>query len=75
MQATKKGEEHESEILLSSYQNLNDFLCKFVDHSLPIYNYSVRGRVLWEKILNCEVRIGNLRGVSEYTESVFLIGK
>ncbi len=45
MQATKKGDEHESDILLVSYQNLNDFLCKFIDHSLPIYNYSVRARV------------------------------
>jgi hypothetical protein len=75
MGATKKADEHESEILLTSYQNLNEFLCKFIDHSLPIYNYSIRGRVLFEKILNYEFRIGNLRGLSDQTESVFLIGK
>ena len=75
MQATKKGDEHESEILLSSYQNLNDFLCKFINHSIPIYNYSVRARVFLEKVVNCEFRIGKSRGSSEHTESVFLIGK
>ena len=75
MQATKKGNEHESEILLASYQNLNDFLCKFIEHALPTYNYSIRPRVLFEKILNWEFRFGNLRGAAEYIESAFLIGK
>ncbi|CAF1612914.1 unnamed protein product, partial [Didymodactylos carnosus] len=28
----KKGNEHESEIIMSSYQNLNDFLGAFIDH-------------------------------------------
>ncbi len=71
---TKKNDEHESEILLASYRNLNDFLCSFIDHLLPNYNYSIRARVLLEKILNWEFRV-NLSGLNGQTESVFFIGK
>jgi len=59
---------------LASYQNLNEFLCAFIDHSLPMHNYFVRGRLLLEKIFNIEFRVGKLDG-SGRTESLFLIGK
>jgi hypothetical protein len=72
---TKKSDEHESDILLASYRSLNEFLCAFIDQSLPIYNYSIRTRLLFEKILNCEFRVGIPRDLSGRTESLFLIGK
>lgn len=72
---TKKGEEHESKILLESYQTLNEFLCKFLDHALPIYNYAIRGRFFLEKVLNCEFRGRNRLGPSGEIESTFYIGK
>lgn len=72
---TKKGEEHESNILLESYQTLNEFLCKFIDHALPIYNYAVRNRVFFEKIFNCEFRGRNRLGATGDVESTFYNGK
>ena len=73
---TKKHEEHESEILLASYRNLNDFLTSFISHTLPTYNYIVRGRRLLEKILNCEFRIRNIAADGQgEAESTFFIGK
>ncbi|UJR08253.1 hypothetical protein I4U23_012526 [Adineta vaga] len=70
---TKKGEEHESEILLASYRNLNEFLCAFINQSLPIYNYSVRQRLFFEKILNLELGLRTTLNTNEQTESTFLI--
>lgn len=72
---TKKGEEHESNILLESYQTLNEFLCKFLDHALPTYTYAVRNRVFFEKILNCEFRGRNRLGASGDIESTFYNGE
>ncbi|CAF3358734.1 unnamed protein product [Rotaria socialis] len=50
----KKNDERVSDVLLTSYKNLNEFFCAFIDHSLPAYNYVVRQRWLLEKILNFE---------------------
>ncbi|CAF4149360.1 unnamed protein product, partial [Rotaria sp. Silwood1] len=38
----KKIEERESEILLVSYRGLNEFLCAFINRSLPTYPYTIR---------------------------------
>jgi len=65
---TRKDEERESEILLVSYRNLNEFLMQFIEHSIPIYDYSIRRRVLVEQIFNWDFR-------TKSTENVFLIGK
>ncbi|CAF1345544.1 unnamed protein product [Adineta steineri] len=70
---TKKGDEHECEILLASYRNLNEFLCAFINQSLPTYSYSIRPRVFLEKILNCELRFRNTPISQEQTESIFYI--
>ncbi|CAF1576458.1 unnamed protein product, partial [Adineta ricciae] len=70
---TKKGEEHESEILLASYRNLNEFLCAFMSQSLPIYSYTVRHRYFLEKILNIEFGLRTTPDANGYTESTFFI--
>lgn len=72
---TKKGEEHESEILLASYRTLNDFLCAFINKSLPIYSYAVRQRLFFEKILNFELGLKTDRDSQGNVQSVFLIGR
>ena len=72
---TTKNEEHESEILMASYRNLNEFLCAFINHSLPTYNYGIRDRTLMEKILNTEFLILNPSGPGGQVDSVFFVGK
>ncbi|CAF1102428.1 unnamed protein product, partial [Didymodactylos carnosus] len=48
--------EHESETMMNSCRNLNDFLGAFIDHSLTNLDYNVRERLLMEKIVNFEFR-------------------
>ncbi|CAF1048612.1 unnamed protein product [Rotaria sordida] len=48
--------ERYTNILLQSYQDLNIFLCGFIDHSLPSHEYVIRNRFFLEKILNYEFR-------------------
>ncbi|CAF1664968.1 unnamed protein product, partial [Didymodactylos carnosus] len=60
----KKGNEHESEIIMSSYQNLNDFLGAFIDHSLTNLDYTIRERLLMERLLNYEFQ-------SQYGDNLF----
>jgi len=75
IRAPKKVEEHESEILMTSYRNLNDFLCAFINHSLPTYKYTIRDRFLIEKILNYEFLVPNLTNPLGQMESTFFVGK
>ena len=75
MSTVQKGGEHESEILMASYRNLNEFLCAFINHALPIYNYVVRRRFLMEKIFNCEFQRPKSSVLHGDTDSVFYIGK
>jgi len=75
IRAPKKVEEHESEILMTSYRNLNDFLCAFIDHSLPKYNYTIRDRYFIEKILNYEFQVPTPVGLDEQVDSIFFVGK
>ena len=69
---SKKEEEHESDILLVSYRNLNEFLCAFIKRSLPTYTYSIRRRFFWERIFNREFLKAAL---SESSDSTFFAGK
>ncbi|CAF3770661.1 unnamed protein product [Rotaria sp. Silwood1] len=69
----KKIEERESEILLVSYRGLNEFLCAFINRSLPTYPYTIRHRNLFENLLNCEFRTANTSELLDHTESLFLI--
>jgi hypothetical protein len=72
---TTKNDEKESDILMGSYRNLNEFLCAFINHSLPTYNYTIRDRFLIEKILNYEFQFSNISGPAGQTDSVFFYGK
>lgn len=69
--ASKKDDDHESEILLASYRNLNDFLCSFLSRLLPTHNYVVRRRYPLEKILNIEFQKTQIAGSSD---SIFYKG-
>jgi len=75
MRGKKKSDEQESEILMASYRHLNEFLCAFVNHSLPTYHYTIRERFLWEKLLNYEFYYTNNSLQGTQSESVFFVGK
>ncbi|CAF1256162.1 unnamed protein product [Adineta steineri] len=51
---TREDTERYTDMLLQSYQNLNGFLCAFIDHSLASYKYFIRNRYFLEKIFNYE---------------------
>ncbi|CAF4483081.1 unnamed protein product, partial [Rotaria sp. Silwood2] len=71
--SNKKIEERESEILLASYRGLNEFLCAFINRSLPTYNYIIRPRWMLEKLLNCEFRSTRTSELLDKTDSIFYI--
>jgi len=60
---------------MDSYRNLNEFLCAFINHSLPAYNYSVRERNLIEKLLNYEFQAPNVETGLGDDGSLFFAGK
>lgn len=71
----KQNDEKDAENLMISYRKLNDFLCAYINHSVPAYTYSIRERTFWEKLFNYEFENSNdLRGYGE-EETVFLVGK
>ena len=64
---------------MSSYRNLNDFLCAFINHSLANYDYVIRDRLLMEKLFDYDsqimapaVQAGTRQLISE---SIFFVGK
>ncbi|CAF4599618.1 unnamed protein product [Rotaria sp. Silwood1] len=70
---TRKDMERYTDMLLQSYQNLNKFLCAYIDRSLPTYQYFIRNRYLLEKIFNYEfqTRIGS--GLSTSMDNILFI--
>ena len=60
---------------MASYRNLNEFLCAFINHSLPAYNYIIRDRFFLEKLLNYEFQAPNSVGGAIQVDSVFFVGK
>jgi len=58
-----------------SYRNLNEFLCAFINHSLPTYNYVVRDRYFLEKLLNYEFQVIPTTGIQAQIDSIFFVGK
>ena len=75
-QTTQKNSEQESEALMRSYKNLNEFLCSFIDHASPTYNYIIRDRFFIEKILNYEFPVApEPTGAVGATGSIFFVGK
>lgn len=52
-QTREKTEQYANQ-MHESYQNINRFLCAFINHSLLTLPYFVRQRYLWEKIFNYE---------------------
>ena len=69
------NEQNDSEILMRSHRTLNDFLCAFINHSLPTYNYYIQDRFFLEKLLNYEFRTVNRPGTPGSDVSVFFVGK
>ena len=59
---------------MTSYRNLNEFLCAFINHSLPTYDYVIRDRYFLEKILNYEFQVPNPTGGIIQVDSVFFVG-
>ncbi|UJR08252.1 hypothetical protein I4U23_012525 [Adineta vaga] len=51
---TREDVERYTDMLLQSYQNLNGFLCAFIDHSLASHKYFIRNRYFLERVLNYE---------------------
>jgi hypothetical protein len=60
---------------MTSYRNLNEFLCAFINHSLPRYNYVIRDRLLIEKLLNYEFQVPTPAGAEGQMDSIFFVGK
>ncbi|CAF3802666.1 unnamed protein product [Rotaria magnacalcarata] len=54
---TRLDAERYTDLLLQSYQNLNGFLCAFIDHSLSSHQYILRNRFLLERMLDYEFRV------------------
>jgi hypothetical protein len=72
---TADDTERYANILIQSYQNLNSFLCAYIDHSLPNHQYYIRNRYLLEKIFNYEFQIGIGPNLTGYIDNLFFIGK
>jgi hypothetical protein len=60
---------------MEAYRNLNEFLCAFINHALPMYNYSIHGRNFFEKLLNYEFQAPTPAGTPGYEGSLFFVGK
>jgi hypothetical protein len=60
---------------MESYRNLNEFLCAFINHSLPSTNYTIRDRVFIEKVLNYEFLVPNQMGITGQIDNVLFYGK
>lgn len=73
--ATRQVNQNDANIIMESYRHLNDFLCAFINHSLPQYDYVIRKRSFLEKLLNYEFENSNPNGLYEEEESVFFIGE
>ena len=73
----RRGDDAEqyTNILLQSYQNLNGFLCAFIDHSLPNHRYFIRNRYFLEKIFNYEFQMGVQPDLTGNIDNLFFIGK
>jgi len=67
--------ERRTDILLQSYQNLNGFLCAFINLSLPSYSYFIRNRYLLEKILNYEFQIRGRSSLEGQMDNLLFVGK
>lgn len=56
--------------LLELYQNINRFLCAFINHSLLTLPYFIRNQFFWEKICNYQFP-SNFQG---YPYNIFIVG-
>ena len=70
-----KTDDNYTQVLLQSYQNLNGFLCAFVDRSLPLHQYYVRNRFLLEKLLDHEFQIDESSEFIGRVNNVLFIGE
>ena len=65
--------ERYTDLLLQSYQNLNGFLCAFIDHSLPTQNYLIRNRFFLEKLFNYEFQGQTRANFEDYIDNSFFV--
>lgn len=59
---------------MASYRNLNEFLCAFINQSLPMYNYVIRDRYFFEKLFNYEFQVAAPVGTQGHIDSLFFVG-
>jgi len=62
-------------MLLQSYQNLNGFLCAFIDQSLATHQYFIRNRYFLEKIIDYEFQARATSSLLEHKENFLFVGK
>ncbi len=62
-------------MLLQSYQNLNGFLCAFIDQSLATHQYFIRNRYFLEKIIDYEFQGRATSGLLEQKDNFLFVGK
>ena len=60
---------------MAAYRNLTEFLCAFINHSLPLYNYVIRERNLFEKLINYEFQSPEPGATLDDPGSLFFVGK
>lgn len=60
---------------MEAYRNINEFLCAFINHSLPLYNYVIRERNFFEKLINYEFQSPNPGATIGDEGSLFFVGK
>lgn len=72
---TRGNEQNDTDILMAAYRNLNDFLCAFINHSLPTHNYYIRDRLFLEKLFNYEFQAATRPGTPAPIDNVFFVGK
>ena len=75
MPSMRGSEQNDSEILMTSYRNLNDFLCAFINRSLPTHNYYIRDRIFLEKLFNYEFQAATRPGAPEPIDNFFFVGQ
>ncbi|CAF5226549.1 unnamed protein product, partial [Rotaria magnacalcarata] len=69
----RDNKEYFTDILLQSYQNLNKFLCAFIDHALPTHQYVIRNRYFLEKVFNFEFQVALGPDLTDTIDNFFFV--
>lgn len=72
---TRELIERQTNRMLESYQNINQFLCTFINHSLLAYPYLIRKRYLLEKLCNYEFQTRYPSNFQGHPYNLLFMGK